>query len=54
VIPQLIGKEDNWHAWSASWIVNKHLTITGVLGVLGNIANASSDCSLGFQVKWEI
>jgi len=54
VIPQLIGKEDNWHAWSASWIVNKHLTITGVLGALGNIANASSDCSLGFQVKWEI
>jgi hypothetical protein len=52
-IPGLIGDEDNWHAFSASWIVNDRLTVTGVYGVFGNIANASADCSLGIQIKYE-
>ncbi|MCK4624600.1 MAG: DUF3034 family protein [Phycisphaerae bacterium] len=49
----LVEDEDNWHAISASWIVNEHLTITGVYGAFGNLVNASADCSWGIQLKWE-
>ncbi len=46
-----VGDEDNWHALSASVIVNKHLTISGLAGLCGNIANA--DTTWGLQMKWE-
>lgn len=52
-IPGLIGDEDNWHALSASVIVNKHLTISGLAGLCGNIGNANADTTWGLQVKWE-
>ncbi|NQU77048.1 MAG: DUF3034 family protein [Planctomycetes bacterium] len=52
-IATLVDREDNWHALSASWIVNDRLTVTGIYGLLGNIANARADCSLGIQVKYE-
>jgi hypothetical protein len=52
-IDGLIGEEDNWHAFSASWIVNDRLTITGVYGMFGEIGNARADCSLGIELKYE-
>ncbi len=53
-ISGLIEDEDDWHAFSASWIVNDRLTITGVYGKFGNIANACEDSALGLQVKFEL
>ncbi len=52
-LAKLIDREHNWHAFSASWIVNDRLTVTGVYGIFGNVLNARSDCSLGVQVKYE-
>jgi hypothetical protein len=52
-IPGLIGEEDNWQALSVSWIVNNHLTISALSGIIGNVANANADCTWGIQVKYE-
>jgi hypothetical protein len=52
-IPGLIGDEDNWHALSASVIVNKHLTVSALAGLLGHVANANADTTWGLQIKYE-
>ena len=52
-IPGLVGDEDNWHAISASVIVNKHLTISALAALMGNLANANADTSWGLQIKYE-
>ena len=52
-IPGLIGRESHWHAVSASWIANERVTVTGVLGWFGNIANSNADPGVGLQVKYE-
>ena len=52
-IPGLIGDEDNWNALSASVIVNEHLTISVLSGLIGNVANANADDTWGLQIKWE-
>jgi hypothetical protein len=52
-LQELVDDEDHWQVLSASWIVNDRFTITGIYGMLGNIANARADCSLGIQVKYE-
>ena len=52
-IPELVDREHNWHAFSASWIINDRLTITGLCGMFGNVGNARSDCSMGIQAKYE-
>ena len=52
-IDKLIGEENNWHAWSATWVITNDLTLTGVYGLLGNIANASADASFAIQLKFE-
>jgi len=52
-IPGLIGDEDNWHALSASVIVNRHLTISALAGLLGHVANANADDTWGVEVKYE-
>ena len=49
----LLDDEDDWHAFSASWIVSDRLTLTAVYGMFGNIANAREDEVLGLQVKYE-
>ena len=49
----IIGKEDNWHGLSASWIINDHLTVSGFYGILGTIANTTEDHSFAIQVKYE-
>ena len=50
----IIGREEDWHALSVTWIVNEHLTVSGVYGILGTIANTNSDHSLAVQAKWEL
>ncbi len=52
-LPGLVENEDDWHAFSASWIFDDHLTVTGVFGTFGNIANATADCVVGLQLKYE-
>jgi hypothetical protein len=49
----IIGEEDNWHAFSVSWIVNENLTISGLYGALGTLVNSTEDKVFGFQVKYE-
>ena len=52
-IPGLVGEEDAWQAFSASWIVNSHLTVSAVYGMLGNVVNTREDNTLGIQIRWE-
>lgn len=52
-IPGLVEGEDDWHVFSANWIINDHLTLTGLYGTFGTIANGNEDCVLGVQVKYE-
>ena len=52
-IPGLAGDEDWWQAFSISWLVDEHLVISGVWGMLGNVVNARADNTLGIQVRWE-
>jgi hypothetical protein len=52
-IPGLVGEEDAWQAFSASWIVNNHLTISAVYGMLGIVGNTREDTTLGIQIRWE-
>jgi len=52
-IPGLVESEDNWHALSASVIVNKHLTISALAGFCGHIANANADTTWGLQIRYE-
>ncbi|MBC8372046.1 MAG: DUF3034 family protein [Planctomycetes bacterium] len=49
----LVGEEDAWQAFSASWIVNSHLTVSAVYGMLGNVGNTREDNTLGIQIRWE-
>lgn len=50
----LVGREEDWHALSITWIVNEHLTVSGVYGILGTIANTNTDHALAVQAKWEL
>jgi hypothetical protein len=52
-INDLIERENDWHALSASIIVNENLTITALYGLFGNVLNGSADCTLAVQAKWE-
>ena len=49
----LVGEEDAWQAFSASWVVNDHLTVSAVYGMLGNVGNTREDSTLGIQLRWE-
>ena len=49
----LIGREQNWHAFSATWLVNEHLSVSAIYGLLGTVANANADNTIGVQVKYE-
>ena len=52
-IDGIIGDEDNWHAISATFIVNEHLTLLAAWLYAGNVANARADCSWVLHAKWE-
>jgi hypothetical protein len=52
-VPGLIGHESNWQSFAAGWVVNDHMTIAAVFGLMGNVANACEDNSVGIQLRWE-
>ena len=52
-IPGLIGEEDNWHAFSASVLIGKHITVSALYGLTGHVGNSSNDKTLGLQIKFE-
>ena len=49
----LIGPENNWSAFDASLIVNKHTTLVAGWGLLGNLVNARADNAWFLQFKYE-
>lgn len=50
----LFGEEDDWHALSAAWFVTDRLTVSGMAGFFGNMANGDTNTSVGFQVKYAL
>jgi hypothetical protein len=53
-IPGLIGKEDDWHAFDVSWLVNSHIDLTAGYGIFGVLANARADSAFWIQLKYEL
>lgn len=49
----IIGDEDNWHAFDAAYIINKHATLCAGAGIFGNLANAEANSSWFMQLKYE-
>ena len=49
----LVGTEDDWHAFDAAFIVNKHTTLVAGAGIFGNLANAKADSAWFLQLKYE-
>ena len=52
-LPGVFGKEENWHAIRAAWIINDRLTLAGGLAHLGNVANTDVPLAWGLQLKYE-
>jgi hypothetical protein len=52
-ITGLIGHEDNWHAFDASWIINKNATLVLGYGAFGTLANSQADNAFWVQFKYE-
>jgi hypothetical protein len=49
----LIGGENNWHAFDAAYIINKHTTLVAGAGIFGNLANAEANNAWFLQLKYE-
>jgi len=49
----IIGGEDNWHAFDAALIINKHTTFVAGAGIFGNLANAEANSAWFMQLKYE-
>ena len=49
----IIGGEDNWHAFDAAFIINKHATFVAGAGIFGNLANANANSAWFMQLKYE-
>lgn len=49
----LVGDEDNWHAFDAGYIINKHTTLCAGAGIFGNLANCDANSSWFMQLKYE-
>ena len=49
----LIGDEDNWHAFDAAYIINKHTTLVAGAGIFGTLANADANSAWWLQLKYE-
>ncbi len=50
-IPGLIGKENDWHGVSASWLVDPQTDLTAGIGYFGVLANARCDTPFWVQLK---
>lgn len=49
----VVGDENNWHAFDAAYIVNKHTTVVGGVGIFGNLVDSKSDSAWWLQLKYE-
>jgi hypothetical protein len=49
----LVGDEDNWHAFDAAYIINKHTTLVAGAGIFGTLANADANIAWWLQLKYE-
>ena len=49
----LIGTPGDWHTLDAIFHVANRFTVTGVLGVFGNVVNKDANTSFGIQIKNE-
>jgi len=54
VIPGLINKEGDWHAFDVSWLINSHTDLTGGIGYFGVLANTRADAAFWVQLKYEL
>ena len=54
VIPGLVGKEDDWHAVDASWLINSHATLVAGWGAFGTLANTKENGAWFLQFKYEL
>ena len=52
-IPGLIDQESDWHAFDASWIINKRATLVAGYGIFGNLANSKANSAWWLQIKYE-
>jgi hypothetical protein len=50
----IIGDENNWHAFDAAYIINKHTTLVAGAGIFGTLANADANNSWWLQLKYEL
>ena len=49
----LVGDEDNWHAFDAAYILNKHTTLVAGAGIFGTLANTEVNSAWFAQLKYE-
>lgn len=49
----VVGDEDNWHAFDAAFIINKHTTLVAGAGILGTLANTEANSAWFMQLKYE-
>jgi hypothetical protein len=47
----LIGKENDWHAVSVSWLIDPQTDLTAGIGYFGMLANARADTPFWLQLK---
>ena len=52
-VPGLIGETDDWHCFHIAWIINKHCTLCGGYGIMGNMANTTENAAFAVQFKYE-
>lgn len=49
----IVGGENNWNAFDAAYIINKHTTLVAGAGIFGNLANSEANSSWFMQLKYE-
>jgi hypothetical protein len=49
----VVGDEDNWHAFDAAFIINKHTTLVAGAGIFGTLANTEANSAWFMQLKYE-
>lgn len=52
-LPTLIGNEDDWHAFDAAYIMDKHATLCVGYGIFGTLANTEVNSAWFAQLKYE-
>lgn len=53
-INNLTGREDDWHGFDVSWLINKNATLTAGWGIFGNVLNTEENGVWWLQFKYEL